>query len=406
MPSFVYRAADATGRIIESTLDGESAADVTRALEQRGLIPLATPRRVTRGRDGGASEGPTRIRLRPGELLELTRQLKVMLASGITILSTLGLLRQRARGNFRRLLDRIAADIQRGASLSEALAAHPRTFDPFYVGTIRAGEAAGIHPEALEELINYYERRARLRRQVINALTYPAIVVFTLICACVVMLLWVVPQFQSLFSSMKTALPLPTRLLLGASHLVTSYGWLLGCGLAVILVVAWFLRPLPAVQAALGCVAARLPLLGQIIYLSTVVQFARTLALLERAGLPLMESLRVVEEMLLPGPVKKLTGHLRRTVASGGSLSSAVAGSRALPELVEHMIAVGEQTGQIDETLVAAANHYDEVITVRVQRLTTLLEPLLTLLVAGLVLCVALAVFLPVWETNTMWLKS
>lgn len=406
MPSFAYRAADANGQVVTGVLEGQSAADVARALEQRALVPLRMrPAKSKRAGATRAAGATTKLRLRLRELLEFTRQLKVMLASGVTLLSTLALLRQRAKGDYQRLLDQIAADIQRGATLSEALAAHPRTFDAFYVGTIRAGEAGGVHTAALDELIAYYERRAALRREVLSALTYPAIVVATLIGACVVMLTWVIPQFQAVFASLGGQLPLPTRLLLATSDFVTTHGWELGGALLGLGVVGWLLAPLPAVRAAVGRTGAHLPILGAIFHLSGVVQFSRMIALLERAGLPLLESFKVVENMLMPGPIKDLTAEVRRKVAVGNTITEAVTTRHVLPELLEQMIAVGEQTGRIDETLGAAATHYEEEIRVKIRRLTTALEPALTLVVSGLVLVVALAIFLPLWESNTMLLK-
>ena len=406
MPSFVYRAADTTGRVIEGVLDAESEAEVARALAQRSLMPLrmrpAKSKRAAARDDLGM---PTKIRLRLRELLEFTRQLKVMLASGVTLLSTLALLRQKAKGDYQRLLDRIAGDIQSGATLSEALAAHPRTFDPFYIGTIKAGEAGGISTAALDELIAYYERRATLRRELFSALTYPAIVVVALIAASIVMLTWVVPQFTSVFAATGGTLPLPTRLLLATSQFVKSHGWELGAGALALAIGAWLLAPLPAVRAAVGHALARFPIIGHVFYLSSVVQFSRMIALLERAGLPLLESLKVVENMLIAGPVKTLTADIRRKVTIGSSIADAVTETHVLPELVEQMIAVGEQTGRIDETLSAAATHYEEDIHVRIKRLTTALEPALTLVVSALVLGLALAIFLPMWETNTLMLK-
>lgn len=407
MPTFAYEAVDATGRTVAGQLEGESQAAALRALEQRALTPLAM--RPAKLRHTAAVEGPgakTKIRLRLHELLEFTRQLKVMLASGVTLLSTLGMLRQRAKGDYKRLLDRVAADIQRGGTLSDSLAAHPRTFDPFYVGTIQAGEAAGLHTEALDELIAYYERRAAVRREVIGALTYPVIVLLTLTGACVVLLKWVVPQFQSLFAAAKTTLPLPTRVLLGASQILNEYGnWLLG-GAVVAAFVLWKLSQTPAARAAFGRLAGHLPFLGTVLYLSSVVQFSRMIALLERAGLPLLETFKVVETMLRAGPVRDLTAAARRKIAAGSSITAAVGGTRALPDLVEHMISVGEASGRIDETLLAAANHFEEEMRVKLRRLTVALEPLLTLLVSGLVLLAAMAIFLPLWELNSVLLKK
>ena len=406
MPSFVYRAADTTGRVIEGVLDGESEADVARTLAQRSLTPLRMRRaKSKRAAKRGNLGMTTRIRLKQRQLLEFTRQLKVMLASGVTLLSTLALLRQRAKGDYQQLLDRIAGDIQSGATLSEALTAHPRSFDAFYIGTIRAGEAGGISAAALDELIAYHERRATLRREILSALMYPAIVVAALIGACIVMLTWVVPQFRSAFAASGGTLPLPTRALLATSQFVTEHGWELGAGAVVSMIAFWLLAPLPAVRSTAGHALARVPVIGHILYLSSVVQFSRMTALLERAGLPLLESLKVVEDMLMVGPVKTLTADVRRKVTIGSSISDAVTGKQVLPELVEQMIAVGEQTGRIDETLSAAATHYEEDIRLRIKQLTTALEPALTLVVSALVLGLALAIFLPMWETNTLLLK-
>lgn len=407
MPSFAYRAADASGRVIDGVLEAESETEASRALVQKSMTPLRLRRAKSRSAAVREDLGmATKIRLRQREILEFTRQLKVMLASGVTLLATLGLLRQRAKGDYQRLLDRIAGDIQSGSTLSEAIAAHPRTFDPFYVGTIKAGEAGGISTAALDELIAYYERRAAVRREVVGALTYPALVICALIGACVVMLIWVVPQFKSVFASGGTNLPLPTLALLQLSDFVKTHGLKLAGAAAALAAAAWYCAPLPAVRERFGRFLARLPILGHILYLSSVVQFSRMIALLERSGLPLLETLKVVEEMLIHGPVRSLTSRIRREVTTGAAIADAVAGTRVLPDLVEQMIAVGEQSGRIDETLSAAALHYEEEIRIKIKRLTTLLEPLLTLLVSSLVLGVALAIFLPMWEANSIMLKK
>ena len=407
MPAFAYRAADVTGRVVEGVLEGESEAVALRTLEKRSLTPL-TLRQARNKRAAAAGRAlTTNIRLRLPQLLEFTRQLKVMLNSGITLLSALGVLRATtAEGKYRKLLDRVAGDIQSGATLSEALSAHPRTFDPFFIGTIRAGEAAGVHSEALDELIRYYERRAMMKRELVNALTYPAIVMVALIGACVVMLTWVVPQFTGLFGGMGAQLPLPTKLLLGASSFVTEHSGLLLAGIGALVAGFWLLVSNPAGRALIARVVTGLPLFGSVLYLSTVIQFSRMIALLEAAGLPLLETLKIVENALMPGRVQRLTVDVRRKVAGGSSITAAVSKTDVLPKLVEHMISVGEATGNIDELLSAAAAHFEEQMQVRIRRLTTALEPLLVLVVSSLVLLVALAIFLPIWEMNSMVLKQ
>ena len=362
MPVFAYSAADDTGRVVEGVLDGESETVALQTLEAQALTPLTLRRSRTRKAAATGHAATTRIRLRLDKLLEFTRQLKVMLKSGITLLAALRTLSDStSTGAFRRMLDRIAGDIQRGATLSEALSAHPRTFDAFYIGTVRAGEAAGAHPEAFEELIAYYERRAATRRQLINAMTYPLIVVLTLIGACAVMLTWVVPQFARLFSGMGANLPLPTRVLIGTSDFVMANASTLGMGFGALVVSSLLLSRSPAARRVVAGCIARVPIVGSIIYLATVIQFCRMIALLEAAGLPLLETLKIVEGALISGPVQRLTGKIRREAAAGNSIAATVSETRVLPKLVEHMISVGEATGNIDELLSAAADHYEEL---------------------------------------------
>ncbi|MBN2445854.1 MAG: type II secretion system F family protein [Phycisphaerae bacterium] len=405
MPVFAYSAADDTGRVVEGVLDGESETVALQTLEERDLTPLTIRRASSRKAAASGHATTSSIRLRLDQLLEFTRQLKVMLKSGITLLAALRTLRDStSTGKFQRMLDRIAADIQRGATLSEALAAHPRTFDAFYIGTVRAGEAAGAHPEAFEELIAYYERRAATKRQLVNALTYPAIVVLTLIGACAVMLTWVVPQFARLFVGMGTALPLPTRILIGTSDFVTGHAVPLGITALGLVVGGVIASRSPAARGFVARCLAHVPIVGSVIRLATVIQFCRMIALLESAGLPLLETLKIVEGALISGPVQRLTGTIRREVAGGNSIAATVGGTRILPKLVEHMINVGETTGNIDELLIAAADHYEELLRVRIRALTTAIEPLMVVVVSGMVLLVALAIFLPIWKMNSMML--
>lgn len=406
MPSFAYRAADPHGRIVSGELECESEAELLRALEQRALTAVQTRRSAAQRRPVDSGTEPTRIRLPLVQQLQFTRQLKVLLASGITLLAALALLRKQARGAYHTFLNRVATDIQRGGTLSDALAQHPRTFDAFYIGVVRAGETAGQQAETLAELVAHYERHAALRRDLLAALTYPAIVMLVLIGAAAIMLTCVVPQFEAIFAASRASLPLPTRLLLGISRFVTGYPATLAAAVAGLAAGLWLVLAQPAVRATLGRFATRLPLFGRLLYLHTIVQFCRMTALLERSGVPILETLRVVEAMLIPGRVRTLIGDVRRQVVAGNSLSGSIEGTAALPDLVEQMIAVGENTGKIDETLLAAAAHYEDETRVQIKRLTVALEPLLTLLVSALVLGMALAIFLPMWEMHSLLLKK
>ena len=407
MVAFAYRAANEAGNVVTGVIEEESEAVALRALEQQALTPL-TLRRAKNARDAAADKGETtRIRLRQRQLLDFTRQLRVMLNSGITLLSALSLLRQTSHDpKYRALMERIAGDIQSGATLSEALAAHPNTFDDFYIGTVRAGEAGGVHLQAMDELIKHYERRTEMRREVIGALTYPAIVVCALVVASIVMLTFVVPQFKGLFAGMGADLPAPTRVLLTVSDMIREHSLLLGGGVVAIIVTIVAVLRTPRGRATFGYMVAHIPLLGRVVYLSTVVQFCRMVALLEAAGLPLLETFKIVENALFPGRVRKLTGEIRRQVGGGSTIASAVADTNVLPKLVEHMISVGEATGDIDQMLNAAGDHLEEQMRLRIKSLTTALEPVLVLVISAMVLGMALAIFLPIWDMNSVMLNK
>ncbi len=401
MAVFAYRASDSEGRIIRGVVEGRTEADALRALEKQALTVL-TLKQARSKKQAAADQGlRSRIALPMAQVLEFTRQLRVMLEAGVPLLTALAVLAKRARGDYRRLLERIATDIQSGTTLSEALSHHPRTFDAFYIGSVRAGEAAGVHTDVLTELTKYYEQRAAIRRELRSALMYPTIVVLALVVACIVLLTWVVPQFAGMFASLGTDLPLPTRVLLAISAFVRHQWPILLTALALAAAVAHKLLSLPAVRMRLGALLTRVPLIGPVIFLATVVQFCRMMALLERAGLPLLESLKVIEDLLMPGPIRRLVGHIRQRVAGGATIASAVAEMPVLPDMAEHMIHVGESAGKLDETLTAAADFFEEQMRLRLKALLTLLEPALTLVVSLLVLGVAMAIFMPMWDMNT-----
>ncbi len=401
MAVFAYRASDSEGRIIRGVVEGRTEADALRALEQQALTVL-TLKQARSKKQAAADQGQrSRIALPMTQVLEFTRQLRVMLEAGVPLLTALAVLAKRARGDYRRLLERIAKDIQSGTTLSEALSHHPRTFDAFYIGSVRAGEAAGVHTDVLAELTKYYERRAAIRRELRSALMYPTIVVIALVVACIVLLTWVVPQFAGMFASLGTDLPLPTRVLLAVSGFVRHQWPILLTALALAAAVVHRLLAFPAARMRLGALLTRVPLIGPVVFLASVVQFCRMMALLERAGLPLLESLKVIEDLLMPGPVRRLVGHIRQRVAGGATIASAVAEMPVLPDMAEHMIHVGETSGKLDETLTAAADFFEEQMRLRLKALLTLLEPALTLVVSLLVLGLAMAIFMPMWDMNT-----
>ena len=410
MPSFVYRAADSSGRLIDGEINCNSESDAVLELERRDLTALSMKRTGSRSEESETARSSgrnpaSRIRLKPTVVLDFTRQLKVLLANGATVTDIFRLLRRRAGGDYRRFLEQVVADIQRGGTLSEALARHPRSFDAFYIGTIRAGEAGGVQPEALEELVRFHERRMALKRDVIGALSYPAIVILTLIGAAIVMLTLVIPQFETVFAGAGARLPLATRVLMAISHFVKDQWMALSLAALVGAGAAWQALRMPRCRVWLGWLGSKTPFVGGVLYLGSVVQFGRMVALLERAGLPIMETLKIVNDAIIPGRVRQMTENIRRQIAAGASLTAAIVADGSLPVVMEHSVAVGESSGTVDEALNTASDHFEDMMHVRIRRMTLALEPILMFVVAAMVLGVALAIFLPMWELNSVLLN-
>ena len=413
MGTFATESRDARGRTVKRRLEAGSQSEAIRLLELEGLYPLevrelrAAPRRSTgaqtRADDApsvrAASEGRVDGRVRSKHLMNFSMQLSSATGAGVPIHGALSsIAKQTPDRRFRTVLEQMCEDLQAGQSLSAAMRNHPRAFPEVYASTVAAGEESGSLDDVLEHLSEFLEAEMEVRADVRAALLYPAVVVAAIGLAVTVLIVFVVPRFTTFYSGFDTELPLPTRMLVAASGFVQRYLLVIT---AVLFVAGYglleYMRT-PAGKRALDRFLLRVPLIRHLVVTANTLQVAQMLGLFTQAGVPLMQGLQTVATTT---PSAKIRDDMKEVVvgiASGESLAKSLEVVDCLSPTACQMLASGEATGSLEQACFAVARHLKKELRYLTKNLGTLIEPILTVALAGIVLFVALAVFLPMWD--------
>lgn len=395
MANFLYRARDRGGEILQDRTEGTSVAEVAATLRRRGLLVIEV-RELGRARDGLWPFGG----VGPVDLAVFTRQLATMVGAGLPIVRALRALSAPSGGH--RLLPAISAvagDVEAGASLSQALARR-EVFPRLYVEMVRAGEVGGMLDDVLLRLASQLEKDQELRRKMKGAMAYPATVLLLALLATVFMLVFVVPVFARMFEDLGGELPLPTRLAMGLSDLLTGPGGLLlalCCSGVGALFVRW--RRTDEGRKAWGRFALALPFgLGGIARKVALARFARTLAALGAAGVPILEAIEVTARSCGNPVVEEALMRVREAVRVGVPMHQSLEDEPVFPEMVTRMISVGEETGELDTTLVRIADFYESEIDATVKALASIVEPIMIVAVGAVVGGIVVAMYLPMFR--------
>ncbi len=401
MPTYHYEASDATGRIESGMIDADSERGARQALRSRGMLPLSV-RSTSSGRDGGSRllKGP---RLSDADLGWLTRQLASLLAAHLPLEAALSVTLEQAER--RHIIDTVAAvraDIRAGHRLGEALAARPRDFPAIYRALIDTGEQSGDLALVMEKLADYIESRGNLRNKILTAFIYPVIVTVVSIAIVIFLLSYVVPQVVGAFSQAQQTLPLLTRILLAVSGFVRDWGLATALGITTLFVLwRWRLREADA-RLAWHTRVLRLPLVGRYVLGVNTARFAATLAILVGSGTPLLAALDAARRTLNNDKLRLAVDDAMQHVREGSPLAAALQAQKVFPPLLIHLIGSGERTGDLPAMLDRAARTLSNDLERRAMAMTALLEPLMTLIMGGIVLLIVLAVMLPIIEINQM----
>lgn len=396
MPTYRYQALNHDGRREKDVLQADSERQARQILRDRGLFP----RHLEMARDN-STRAQKRGRLDPASLTLLTRQLATLIEAGIPISDALdALTRQADRHRERALLLAVGNRVNEGHSLADSLRPHA-SFDLLYCSLVAAGERAGRLSVVLERLADYLERVQAQRQKARTALIYPLVLASVSVAVVIGLMSYVVPQLAAQFERSNVALPWLTRLMIALSDGVVAFGpWFVG-GLLLCLPLAFRLMRRPAVRGRRDALLLRLPRIGELIQLLDTGRLTRTLAILTRSGIALLDALRVSRDTLANQQMREAVDLLCQRVESGISLHRAMEETRRFSPSLIHMVTSGESSGTLDAMLERIADAQENTFNRRVDMALALLEPLMILIMGGVVLTIVLAILLPIMRLNS-----
>lgn len=397
--TFEYRARDRAGGIHAGELEGSSSGAVAGALRERGFVPLRIEEKKVGTLDRELTIPGFKKKVKVKEIAIFSRQLATMVNSGLTLVKSLIILEQQSENP---LLKEIVADVrarvEQGSSLSAALEAHPDTFDHLYVAMIRAGEVGGALDETLIRLADTLESQVRLRSKVKSAMAYPVVVMTLIVFIVSGMLLFVVPIFENMYNDLGGDLPFPTQILINISGVLTSLWWMIAAAIGggVFAFKRW--KATDDGAAAWDRFKLRLPIFGKVVQKVAISRFARTFSVLSRTGVPVIQALDIVAMTAGNAQVAAAVGDIQASVKRGESLASPLHRHEVFPPMVTHMMAVGEETGALDTMLGKVSDFYDSEVDDTVSALTSLIEPILIIVMGIAVGGILIALYLPMFN--------
>ncbi len=394
MPDYAYEALTSTGSVTRGAMTAASEDELAERLRDEGSYLIrAEPQRPERQR---STHVDGRVERR--ELLALTEYLGASVQAGIPLLGTLEDVAGRLKSRrLRRIVEEVRVSVsERGVTLSEALAEHPKTFSQLYIGTVAAGEASGHLDYALNQLSDHLNWQQEISSQLRQATTYPVIVLVAVAILLAVLVGFVFPKLFPIFATLDVQLPLPTRIIIaGARFLEVWWPFLVGAvaGLVLLLVLV---RRTERGRYVTDLMMLRVPIFGALAHQISMARFVTYTALFYRTGVELLHGLTLVERMMENRVVARAVHRAREAVASGDSMANAFAGTGLFPLIVVRSIALGETTGSLDEALGRAKAYYDREVPAAVRRMLTALQPAMVVLLGAVIMVVALSIFLPV----------
>lgn len=404
MPHFSYKGRDAGGRLVQGVLEGPDCNTVADRLMETGVTPLEILlSRAARATGPGLLRRLREKTPRREDLLAFSRQMHTLLKAGVPIMGALkGLQDTATNPSFGGIIKDVRESLDTGRELSASLARHPAAFSPFYVSMVRVGELTGRLEEIFLRLFGHIEFEKFMGNQVKAAIRYPAFVLATMAVALVVINLFVIPAFAKVFAGFKADLPYLTRLLIGFSDFTVTYWPFIAAAVA-----AGFFGVRAYVHTASGRLnwdraKLSIPIAGKIVQKATMARFARSLALALKSGVPIVQALatvsRVVDNEFIAGRIQAM----REGVERGDSVLRCAAASGVFPPVVLQMVAVGEESGALDDLLGEVADMYQRDVEYELKTLATQIEPILIVALGVLVLILALGVFLPMWDLGNV----
>jgi type IV pilus assembly protein PilC len=394
MPIFEYTARNLKGDLVKDSVDLPSKDDVVAHLRKNRLVVVqvrVAPRAMSMPRFGGG--------VKTRDVVVFTRQFATMINAGLPLVQALDILAQQTENKTLAGVTRqVVYDVESGQTLADALRKHPKAFSDLYVNMVAAGEAGGILDTILQRLAQFLEKNDAIIRKVKGAMVYPAVIMSVAVIAVAVLLIFVIPTFQNMFASVNLELPLPTRIVIGASNVLKNYWWaIIGVAGFGVFSLNRYYKTAPG-RLQIDRFLLKTPVLGDVIRKAAVSRFTRTLGTLISSGVSILDGLEITARTAGNMVIHNAVMESRSSIAGGETIAGPLQKSKVFPPMVISMIAVGEQTGGLDEMLSKIADFYDEEVDAAVTALLSLMEPIMIVVLGVIVGGMVVAMYLPIFD--------
>lgn len=404
MPTFSYQAINESGKIISGEIEAASPGMANNALTARGFIPTKVVEK------GQVVSGELFRKLKekftiinPAELILFTKQLKTMIRAGVPILKLLKVLENQTENiALRNMIMEIYEDIEEGSSLHDAFRKHPKAFSPLYCSMLRAGEASGALSEILERLIYILEHEHKVKSDIKSAFQYPIIVLAFLVIAFFVLLTFVVPKFVGIFTRANLVLPLPTKICMALYQLLSNYWFVLLLAVTAGIVFLRYYLKTDQGKYVRDAIFMEMPLMGPLFVKSAMARFSSIFSILQASGIPVLDCIRILSETIGNSAISREFDVVSSRLEEGRGLAEPLKSARYFPPLVINMIAIGEESDNLEEMLNEVAQHYDAEMEYAMKKVADSIAPILTIGLAVVVGFFALAIYLPMWDMSNM----
>jgi type IV pilus assembly protein PilC len=404
MPVFAYEGRTTSGKVLRGNMEAPSREAVINRLRAQRIQP--NPNKIRergKGLDRDISIPGFRKKVKPNDVVIFTRQLTTMIDAGMPLVQILDILSaQLDNKTFASQIRVVKESVEAGSTLSDALRKFPKTFDELYVNMVQAGEVGGILDTILGRLSIYMEKMISLRRKIKGAMIYPATIITVAVVVTLILLVFVIPVFSELFSSFGKALPLPTQIVINISDFVVKYLHFM-IAIAVLIFVA--IRQTYKTERgrlALDRFMLRLPIMGDLIRKASIARFSRTLGTLVSSGVPILDSLTITARTAGNKVVERAGFMIRESISQGRTMAEPLTQSGVFPPMVCQMIGAGEMTGAIDQMLQKIADFYEDEVDVAVNNLTSLMEPLVIVVLGTIIGGLVISMYLPIFQLGSL----
>ena len=398
MPEFAYQGRDARGELVQGLLEGASSSAIADQLFSNGITPVHINEAAAapQGKRGQLSFGEPKVGL--VDLMLFSRQMYTLLKAGVPISRALAGLQESPNPVLNRVVGEVREKLEAGHELSLGMQAHPKVFTPFMVNMVRVGELTGRLDEVFLRLYEFLLFEKKISDDISTAMRYPTIVIGALGLAMFIVNIFVIPAFAKMFASFKAQLPLMTRILIAISDFFVAYWPFILVGLAAAAIGFRAYVRTPAGRYGWDWLKLRLPLVGPLIHKATLAKFSRSFAIAGKSGLPIVQTLSLVAEVVGNAYLQSRILQMREGIERGESILRNAVAAGVFDRVVLQMVAVGEETGEINALMAEIADMYEREVRVEVEGLSAKAEPVLLVLMGVLVLILALGVFMPMWD--------